>query len=289
MLTRTTLYNTTTTTLTGTVLELDASFAVVKKLKLIGHPDKVHKKTAFIKGMFGSDLEVARFEGASLKTVSGIRGQIKKAAGSGSKSSSGNDKGGAGRFRATFEDKILMSDTVICRLWAPVDVKRYYNPVTSLLDGAEWQGVRTTAMLRRANSLPVPTDKDSLYKPIERRPRRFNSLPVPKSLQAALPFASKPKLQKAKGKKGYMKGRAVVLEPLERKKAALMQALGTIRSEKVAIRKASGQRRHEAHAKRQAKVVEAFADVKAADRKRKFRDMGQAQARDAKAKAARTT
>ena len=29
----------------------------VKKLKLIGHPDKIHKKTAFIKDMFSSDLE----------------------------------------------------------------------------------------------------------------------------------------------------------------------------------------------------------------------------------------
>ncbi|KAG5175472.1 ribosome biogenesis protein BMS1 [Tribonema minus] len=279
--------------LTGTVLELDASFSVVKKLKLVGHPDKVHKKTAFIKGMFSSDLEVARFEGASLKTVSGIRGQIKKAAGSGKKGSGGNSEGGRGRFRATFEDKILMSDTVICRLWAPVESKRYYNPVTSLLDGGGggWQGMRTTAMLRREQALPVPVNKDSLYKPIERRPRKFNPMPVPKSLQAALPFKSKPKDRKALSKgarKGYLKSRAVVLEPQERKKAALMAALGTIRNEKVAIRRAANARRRAEHEKKQAKVVEAFADVKAAERKRKFRDMGQKEAARA-AKAARTS
>ncbi|CAN0184993.1 unnamed protein product, partial [Ectocarpus fasciculatus] len=116
-------------------------------------------------------------------------------------------------------------------------------------------------------------------KPIERAPRKFNSLPVPKKLQAALPFASKPKLAPKRKKKGYLSKRAVVMEPAEKRKVSLMQALATIRNEKVAIRKEAAQRRKQANMQKQAKVSEAFDGVRKEERKRKYRTQGKEEER----------
>ena len=63
---------------TGTVLHQDHSAKVVKKLKLVGYPMKIYKNTAFIKDMFSTQIEASKFEGAAVRTVSGIRGIIKK-------------------------------------------------------------------------------------------------------------------------------------------------------------------------------------------------------------------
>lgn len=63
---------------TGTVQEFNHETKIMKKIKLVGYPLKIFKKTALIKDMFTSDLEIAKFEGAAVRTVSGIRGQVKK-------------------------------------------------------------------------------------------------------------------------------------------------------------------------------------------------------------------
>ncbi|KAL4099285.1 hypothetical protein PRIC1_007125 [Phytophthora ramorum] len=255
---------------TGVVLELDHKFNVVKKLKLIGTPSKIHKNTAFIKGMFNTELEVAKFEGASVRTVSGVRGRIKKAL-----------RGEKGDFRATFEDKILKSDLVFCRTWVPVEPKQLYNPVTSLLTNVKGSSkksalglMKTTYELRKEQKLAVPVNPDSLYKPIMRTERQFSALKVPKKLQANLPFASKPKEDKKKAGKGYLTKRAVVLEPEEKKKYSFMLRVNTVRRDREATRKDRQSKRNAENLKRKQREEKQFESVHKAEKKAKYRAEG---------------
>ncbi|KAL0128358.1 hypothetical protein PUN28_003563 [Cardiocondyla obscurior] len=213
---------------TGSIVELDKTTQVVKKLKLTGVPMKIYRKTAFIKDMFNSAIEVAKFEGARIKTVSGIRGQIKKAA-----------SRPEGCFRATFEDKIMLSDIVFCRTWYKIDVPRFYNPVTSLLlppaEKNRWRGMKTTGQLKRERNIHADPKKDSMYTPIERDVKVFRPLFIPRKLQKELPYRDKPKLEpvphlrKPKFKQGRV---AVVREPQEEKIARMMRMIRTNYSRK---------------------------------------------------------
>ncbi len=170
---------------TGVIIEMNSQFSVMKKLKLIGEPYKIMKNTAFIKGMFTSDVEVAKFTGASLKTVSGIRGSIKRVV---------KDPARAGAFRATFEDRILMSDIVFCRTWYSIEVPRFCNPV---IQYGKTRMLKSHSQLRYERSLPLPQKADSTYAHHDedldraREERVFAGLTVPKGIEKALPFKQK--------------------------------------------------------------------------------------------------
>ncbi|KAL4425893.1 hypothetical protein ABPG75_009909 [Micractinium tetrahymenae] len=389
---------------TGVVLQLDASLRIMKKLKLVGTPFKIHRHTAFINSMFNSLLEASKFEGASIRTVSGIRGTIKKAV------KAGREGARDGAFRATFEDKPLMSDIIFLRAWVQVDLPKFYNPVTNLLaphalpaprepkhrrkqkrgaaeaeaDGGaagdgdaagsgeaaagvgpgsaadaaagtfipanKWQGrrpgfafklgklglgyypdhglsgskaagavvaasaaaaaadaataaaagdgdasgavagsggggwvpMKTVADLRRALGIGAPRESDSLYRKIERRPKKFNPLKVPQSLQAALPFKSKPKVEAARKRKSLEQKRAVVLEPQERKQVSLIAQLNAIRNQKAAARREQRARQKATHAKKVAAEEAWRAAYNKEEKKKRYIERGKAEARAAK-------
>ena len=50
-------------------------------------------------------------------------------------------------------------------------------------EGAGWSSMRTVAQMRRDLGIGAPRNTDSLYKPIERAPRQFNPLKIPRALQ----------------------------------------------------------------------------------------------------------
>ncbi|KAH7371377.1 ribosome biogenesis protein-like protein [Pyrenochaeta sp. MPI-SDFR-AT-0127] len=239
---------------TGVVLNVDESTEIVKKLKLTGHPYKIFKNTAFIKDMFKSSLEIAKFEGASIRTVSGVRGQIKRAL---SKPE--------GNFRATFEDKILMSDIVFLRAWYPIKPRRFYNTVSNLLtpataeqegESTSWTGMRLTGLVRYENGIATPDQKNSAYRKIERETRVFNPLRVPRKLAADLPFKSQIAAMKPQKQTTYLQKRAVVLGGEEKKARRLMDQVIAIRNDKVERRRQKQEERKDPYKKKVAENAE---------------------------------
>ena len=212
---------------TGVVLELDQSFRIVKKLKLTGTPKQIFRNTAFIEGMFSSPLEVAKFEGAKIRTVSGIRGAVKHAL-----------RSPPGAFRASFEDKVRKSDIVFLRAWVPVAPPKLYNPVTNLL--GSWAAMKTVRQLRAERGIPAPARQaPDGYGVVNRHKRVFQPLRVPGRLLAQLPYADLPRQvrQKHEDKLEAERTRGVILEKSERDTAQLLRELSVITEAKKAKRK----------------------------------------------------
>ena len=259
--------------LTGTITAQskgkEKEWAIVKKLKLIGHPYKIFKHTAFIKDMFSSSTEVARFINASVRTVSGIRGAIKAAI-----TTQGHD----GMFRATFEDRIVASDIVVCRSWSTVDVHAFYAPVQNLLVKGVWRGLRTIREVREAEGRWAEQRADSMYgRAIERRERKFSALHVPKTLAKQLPFAAKEKVMPARAANRplYEEARLVVRSKQEKELYTFMQHVNTVKGVRDEKRKQARGRQREKYLKKKQVEENKHSAQNKAVRKRRYEAEGQ--------------
>ncbi|KAL3076687.1 hypothetical protein niasHS_013483 [Heterodera schachtii] len=239
---------------TGVVLGMDKSTNIVKKLKLIGQPLEVFKKTAFVKGMFNSALEVTPFQGVAIRTVSGIRGLIKKAL-----------REPEGAFRATFEDKIKPNDVIFLRSWVDVPVPKFCVSMTDKLlpSDENWLGMKTTGRLRHELGIKPEQKADSGYHrhmKNEATEKFFVSAPlvIPKKLQKDLPYKLKPKVGRLcledaeEGRDSELVRNhtaELLMEPEENRVNAMMELLRTVKEEKRQRDKAQTKERWEKHQK----------------------------------------
>jgi len=251
---------------TGTVLGMNAQFTVQKKLKLQGYPQNIKKNTCFIKGMFSSDVEASRFIGAKVRTVSKIRGMIKK------------PHGTKGDVRCTFEDRVRPSDIVFLRTWVRVEAEKFYNPVLSLLieDSGKWKGMRTVGQQRWEKKLEVPKKKDSEYKEIVRPKQRFAPFKISNNLEKNLPFKSKRKDQpkKSRNEKARDKIRKIVLTAGEKRKRHFMQEMSTVTRERKRKKMQANEDRKTAIMKRYEQSEKARAESNKEKRKARYRAQG---------------
>jgi ribosome biogenesis protein BMS1 len=298
---------------TGTTLELNDKYRIVKKLKLVGKPLKIFRNTAIIRDMFNSELEVSKFVNAKIRTVSGIRGRVRKPV----------KEGDPGAFRAVFEDKILHSDLVFLRTWVPVEAKRFCNPVASLLVPASYEDaiarrrqllgleapspaeevpaeeeedsrdvggdtsglllMRPMRQLRKEHGVSIPQKEDSWFQPQERHARRFNALHVPMSLQGKLPFHAKPKNVAAKSSSGYAQKRAVVVEAAERKARTQVQLIQTVRNAREKKIQEAERKRQVERAAKEAREAAKLAPMLKARRQERMKEAGMREAKRLKA------
>ena len=177
----------------------------------------------------------------------------------------------------------LHTDIIFLRAWYTISPRKFYNPVTSLLlsEKTRWTGMRLTGQVRRDEGIKTPLSADSQYKKVERAPRRFNPLVVPKKLQAALPYSSKPHQMLPQKKQTYLQKRAVVMEPEEKRAVALMQQLRALRKDKVAKRKEKKAEKREEREKALAKEEAKKGEKEKEKRKEYMRIAGQKSKREA--------
>ncbi|KAI3841781.1 hypothetical protein MKW92_000465 [Papaver armeniacum] len=113
---------------TGEVLGFSRDPYITVKTR-VGTPCKVINKTALIKDMFASDIEINQYKDAPIKTVSGIQGEVNEAAAKEflSKLKWKDGQPREGIAKCTFDRTICLSDTVYMETL--YDVPTEFNPL----------------------------------------------------------------------------------------------------------------------------------------------------------------
>merc|ERR1711904_347435 len=143
-----------------------------------------------------------------------------------------------------------MSDLVICKTWIAVNPQEFYNP---MIDLREWRRMKTLGEIRHEHGVPNPWNADSEYgKKAVRPTKRFNPLKIPKTLEGALPFATKPKNdQKRKPKSALKRAAAIVTSEEDKKVTHLLQRLRTVKNEKRAKKQETSKKKRALKEKRE--------------------------------------
>lgn len=103
----------------GSVLDSNPNRLVLKRIRLSGHPFKIHSKTAVIRFMFFNAEDVAYFKPVELVTKYNRRGHITEPLGT------------HGHMKCTFDRKIRSDDCIFMNLYKRVFPKWTYTPIYS--------------------------------------------------------------------------------------------------------------------------------------------------------------
>lgn len=203
----------------GMQTEIEESPKIMKKLKLIGYPSEIKGHTVFVKDMFHTTQEAAEYEGALLKSVSGLRGQIKKA-------------GENGVCRATFEGEMKMSDIIFLPCFVPISLLKVCLNA-EIFRGAE--EIRLLKEIREEKGLSLPQKNDSLYgevkEPVLKKPR-----PIPTRLLSKAPLSmliKEAEIIKQEPASEEMRAKVKALESIAEKANAIRQERLLQREQKI--------------------------------------------------------
>lgn len=122
---------------------------------------------------------------------------------------------------------------------------------------------------------------------IQRSTRRFNTLKVPRKIQAALPYAAKSKVPTAQRNATYLQKRAVVMEPEEKRAVALLQQIQALRKDKIHKRDEKKKEQREVYKKKVAKLDESKGEKRKEERREQLKTASIKQKRAAESEGGR--